>query len=80
MVCCLVYYGMCFYTAVPNFIFVLTFPSYHHHHHHHRNLFRENFSHDIDEREYGEYKSLEDLITNALPDVAKLEKIPQSVS
>jgi len=46
-----------------------------------RNLFREHFSHDIDEREYGgEYTSLEDLITKALPEVARLEKIPQVVS
>jgi len=45
-----------------------------------RNIFRDHFSHDLDEREYGEYSSMEDLIIKALPDIVRLDTLPQAGS
>jgi hypothetical protein len=45
-----------------------------------RNLFRDHFAHDLDEREYGDYNSMEDLIIKALPDIARLDTLPQAGS
>jgi len=43
-----------------------------------RDLFRENFSHEIDEREYGDFTGIEELISGALSDVVRMEVIPQT--
>eukprot|EP00026_Physarum_polycephalum_P011104 Phypoly_transcript_11303.p1 GENE.Phypoly_transcript_11303~~Phypoly_transcript_11303.p1 ORF type:complete len:347 (+),score=53.93 Phypoly_transcript_11303:121-1161(+) len=45
-----------------------------------RNLFQNHFAQDLDEREYGDYSSLENLIVRALPDIARLDPLMQAVS